>query len=282
MPIIVAEKFESRSGDATRRTLAYVAVGTDDDVAARAAVLANAPATTADGLPRRDAQLDIKHIAPLVWDASLPYSQSDQQPQAGHEPEYDFDTTGGTQHIIIAKETVGKYGQAGDSAPDPKHMIGTHAGGVDGCDIVVPVFSFGETHWFFDESQSELLPEGTFVVDDDYKDAIYHLTGRTNMAPWRSFDAEEVLFLGARGSRRGAGPWEVRFAFAASPNLTNLTIGTITNIVKNGWDYLWTQSVPKVVGTAENAFLCMIPHHAYVSRVYDSDDFADLHVDPEI
>jgi len=47
-----------------------------------------------------------------------------------------------------------------------------------------------------------------------------------------------VLFLGATGSERGEGPdddWEITFRFAANPNQTGLSVGSISGISKKGW-----------------------------------------------
>jgi hypothetical protein len=144
-------------------------------------------------------------------------------------------------------------------------MIGASQDHVEGVDIVVPVYAFSETHTFTDAQ-----------VTDAYKGTLFRLTGKTNNAAFRGCAAGECLFLGAAGSKRGTGDWEITFKFAASPNLTNIVIGAITVVSKKGWEYLWVRSIPKVIGSGETAVLTMMPRHAYVERVYDEGDFADL------
>jgi len=63
---------------------------------------------------------------------------------------------------------------------------------------------------------------------------LFILTGRVNQAAFKGFAAGEVLFLGASGSKRGDGDWEITFNYAASPNVTNLPVGSITVASKKG------------------------------------------------
>ena len=290
MPITIAEKFASRKGDAQSRDLLYVAVGSSDDVAVRAAVLDTAPGATDDGLPRRDTQTILEPVAPLIWDATVHYGLENRQPQAGDDPDFSFDTTGGTQHITHSNPdygSIGRYGINGDSAPDNGGSIGATADGIEGCDIVVPVFHFAETHFF--------APD---YVTDDYLTILYTLTGTLNVAAWRIFEAGEVLFLGASGARHGTKPWAIGYRFAASPNKYKAatdadamrrqivipagvtTSGTAKNITitrKDGWDYFWVRSIPSVIqGTSIAACLTMTPRHAYVHPVYRRTDFTQL------
>jgi len=107
------------------------------------------------------------------------------------------------------------------------------ADGVDGVDITVPVYQFSETHYFSDAQ-----------VNASYNGAIFSCTGKTNAGGFKGFAPGEVLFLGASGSKRGDSPdddWEITFQFAASPNETGLSLGSITGINKDGWEYLWVR-----------------------------------------
>jgi hypothetical protein len=108
-------------------------------------------------------------------------------------------------------------------------------------------------------------------VTSFYKAALFALTGSVNNAAFRGFAAGEVLFLGASGSQRGQDDWEITFRFAASPNVTGLTVGSITNIDKRGWDYLWVRYADMEDTTAKA--LVKRPVAVYVEQVYP---FADL------
>ena len=48
-----------------------------------------------------------------------------------------------------------------------------------------------------------------------------------------AFD-EAHLMKNAAGTKRGSGDWEIAYRFAASPNVTGLTVGDITGINKKG------------------------------------------------
>jgi len=103
---------------------------------------------------------------------------------------------------------------------------------------------------------------------------LFQLTGRVNTGAFKGFNAGEVLFLGASGSRRGYGDWEITFRFAASPNVTNLTIGDITGINKKGWEYLWVRYADSE-DTAAKA-LVKKPIAVYIERVYDDGNLSLL------
>ena len=92
------------------------------------------------------------------------------------------------------------------------------------------VYAFTETHYL-----------SNTTVDDDYKTAMFQLTGKVNILAFRGFEVGEVLFLGATGAKRGSEDWEITFRFAASRNRTGITSGTITGIAKKGWEYLWVR-----------------------------------------
>jgi hypothetical protein len=109
----------------------------------------------------------------------------------------------------------------GQTAPNFKGAIGVTADSVEGVDITVPVYHFAETHYLADA-----------VVTLAYKLTLFALTGRVNNSAFKGFAAGECLFLGAAGTKRGSGDWEVGYRFAFSPNVTGLTVGDITGINK--------------------------------------------------
>jgi len=153
----------------------------------------------------------------------------------------------------LRKNTPGK------TAPDCKGAIGVTADSVEGVDITVPVYQFSETHYLADT-----------LVTPAYKATLFALTGKVNNAAFKGFAAGEVLFLGASGSRRGYGDWEITFRFAASPNVTNLTIGDITGINKKGWEYLWVRYSDSEDAVAKA--LVKKPVAVYIEQVYPYGD----------
>ena len=193
-----------------------------------------------------------------------------QQQEASEPPEtgesvYNFEIGLETLHITQSIETIHKIGQAGDTAPDYKGAINVTDDSVDGCDISVPIYNWSETHW---------VPHAS--VTNTYIGKLFHLTGKVNNAAFRTFEAGEVLFLGASGSRRGSADWEITFRFSAKPNKTNIHVGDLTVPNKKGWEYLWVR-YHEVEDTAAK-MMVMKPHSAYVEKVYEDGDFSDLEV----
>jgi hypothetical protein len=285
MPITVEEKYDSRqstTGSNAQVTLTYIASGSDDDLAIKAAVEAFAPETY-DDLPRQSVQ--IEPIAEEYWDASVRYakststggSSSSTPPAGSDEYTYSFDTMGGTQHITQSLETVGSYADSSiPSAPNFNGAIGvSNTNGnaeVQGVDITVPIYNFSETHYLTTEQ-----------VTPEYKGTLFQLTGKVNNATFRGLAAGECLFLGASGTLHGtetdtgaSGDWEITFRFAASPNKTGITIGNITGIAKKGWEYLWVRYAD--VEDLDAMAMIKRPVAAYVEQVYQEADFSVLDI----
>ncbi|HQL54779.1 MAG TPA: hypothetical protein PLQ87_08720 [Phycisphaerae bacterium] len=266
MPIECVEKFESRqvtTGQNPSVELRYVIRGTNSDVEARAALLAGSPATYdpwGSGwfyLPRDT--VTVQPVGDLLWEGIVRYGPVPQTEQSV----FNFDTGGGTQHITHALATVARYAPPGKTAPDCKGAIGVTTDSVEGVDITVPVYQFSETHYLADT-----------LVTPAYKATLFGLTGKVNSAGFKGFAAGEVLFLGAAGSKRGSGDWEITYRFAASPNVTNLTIGDITGINKKGWEYLWVRYSDSEDTVAKA--LVKKPVAVYIEQVYPYGDLGLL------
>jgi len=266
MPILVEEKFDSRSlttGNNATAELTYLVSGTDDDIAAKAALAATAPGGH-DGLVRDSVQ--VEYYAEDRWVGTAHYQKQENQqsepPETG-DSVYSFDTGGGTQHITQSRENVGKYAPPGKTAPDFKGAIGVTHDSVEGVDITTPVYNFAETHYIANEA-----------VTGAYKAALFNLTGKVNNGGFRGFAAGEVLFLGASGSVRGAGDWEITYRFAASPNRANFTVGDITVTSKKGWEYMWVRYADAEDAAAKA--LVKKPIAVYIEKVYPDGDFSGL------
>ncbi len=266
MPITVDEKFDSRQvtiGSRPTAELRYTIRGTADDVAARTALEGAAPVVYdlyGDGLsllPRDSAS--VEPLGTDLWEGVVRYGVVPQE----DESTFSFDTAGGSRHITQSKETVGAYAPPGVTPPNFQGAIGVTGDSVEGVDITVPVYQFAETHY---------LPDA--LVTPAYKLTLFQLTGRVNDGAWKGFAAGEVLFLGASGAKRGLGPWEITYRFAAGPNESDLTVGAITGIAKKGWEYLWV----RYADTEDTAAKALVkqPLAAYVERVYEEGDFAGL------
>lgn len=199
-----------------------------------------------------------------VWDAAVTYGTITVAPKQPGDSSYTFGTSGGTQHVTVSKSTR-SYPPAGaaNQAPDVKGLIGATKDGVEGCDIVVRVYDWEEARVFQDSD-----------ITLAYKKTVRDLTGTTNQKPFRGFNPREVLFMGASGTLRGDGLWEITFRFASGTNQKALTVGTITGIEKDAWEYLNVMHRDKADTAAKAMGREVIG--VYVHQVYDEGDFSLL------
>ncbi len=271
MPTTFTENYDSRKvttdpdGDAQSAEFVYSLTGVADEDAGRILATSSTASTYGD-LIRKSITLEPVHVDTAnpdacIWEVTVQYGEDDELEEG--ESSYSFDTGGGSQHITQALSHVASYAPSGETAPDFKGAIGATENAVEGVDITVPAYTFSETH---------ILPNSD--VTAAYKGKLFALTGKTNNATFKGFAIGECLFLGASGSKRGKGDWEITFRFAASPNKTGLTVGSITGIAKKGWEYLWVRYKDAVDATA--GALVKEPMAVYIEKVYEEGDFADL------
>lgn len=255
----------NRSGDTEyaegglARTRVYGIQGTYDADAAEAALLATAPATILSGALFRKSY----RIFPQrgdCWEAEVRYSINKRQEQSD-SVKWSFETSGGTAHAQQSISTIEAYMAAGYAETDFHGAIGVTKDSVEGCDITVPVLQLRGTI---------ILPAASVAIGNIA--AWSYLTGRTNNATWKGFNAGEVLSLGAAGQERGEDDWEVSFVFACGPNLTDLTVGSITGIAKKAWEYLWVRYELDDAGAGK--FMVQKPVQVNVEQVYFPGDFS--------
>jgi hypothetical protein len=264
--ITVEEKYLGRQ--LTRATqggasVSFIIQGTDDDVAAVEALLAARPETW-DGLPAVSS--DVTQIAATIWEGVVNYGIQNKNYASETESVYSFETGGGNQHVTQSLATISKYAPSGKTAGDFKGAIGVDSNSVNGVDIVSPVYSW-----------TEALAFNKAAITSTYKQTLYNLTGKVNNGTWKGYSAGEVLFMGACGSRRGNSDlWEISFKFAASPNVSNKTIGDITGIAKKGWEYLWVRYEDADDATAK--VLIKKPSSVHIEQVYEEGNFTLLGV----
>ena len=269
MPVTCTEKFDSRpaaTGDNPTAELRYVIKGAADEAQALTALKSTASSTyTVDGwtLVRQTCKVEPVGDGSDCWDGIAQYGRMSSAKKEVGQSSFSFDTGGGTMHVTQAKAHVASYAPSGKTPPDYSGAIGVTQTEVEGCGITVPVYNFSETHYF-----------AAGYVTGSYKATLFALTGRTNNAAFKGFAEGEVLFLGASGSQRGDDSWEITFRFAASPNVTGLTIGSITGIAKKGWEYLWVQY--QDAEDDDSKSIVKRPAFVHIERVYDAGNYAGL------
>jgi hypothetical protein len=269
----ILEGTELATGDRREATLAYYVAGASTEAEALTAVGTASPDVYL-GLARQS-----RRARPLSTDSyvvTARYSDdvsndSTDDPSGTVTPPtestYEFSTGGGSETMFVSLQTM--QGLAGSgvqnpTVPDYDGGINVTDDGPQGVERTVPVFNFSETHY-----------KTSAQVTQAYIGSLFALTGTVNTAAFKGFAAGEVLFLGARGSKRGpTGDWELTYSFAASPNIANGTIGNFTGVNKDGWDYLWFQ-FEDVEDTAAKQ-LVRRPAYLFVERVYRRADFSLL------
>ena len=171
---------------------------------------------------------------------------------------------------VYAGETVGTYAAAGVTAPD--------FGGAINVDIHRNVAGVA---WPPADAQliartREDIPAAS--VTEAYYRSLTRIVSRVNAAAYMGFEPEELLFLGASGSRTvrdPSSPWKITYRFAASTEEQDVKIGDgITIPTKKGWHYAWPwfgETLDPQAGA-----LVARPLAAYVVRIGTLQSFEGL------
>ena len=279
MSLVWVEDGDSRQATIVRRgrkaassyAKSYKIFGTADDTVLHSAINAEISANGrywqypgVPGVQLMAESYSVSYLGDEAWQLTINYEKTgaDDEATAPLKRARSFDTTGGTQHKTQA-EAESRFG---NNAPDQQRAIGVDSNGVNGVDIVVPQLSWQES---YDVPNS--------YVTSAWIRGVAGVTGTTNNAAFRGFEAGEVLFLGCSGSQewddqKGSGPWSLSFRFAASKNVTGETIGDITGIAKKGHEYLWVRYEDAV----SSGSLLKKPKAVYVNKVYKDSNFSAL------
>ena len=212
----------------------------------------------------RQSSTSVNRLAKNAFEGVVEYAKEEGENDDESDNGYSisFDTTGGTQHITQSYATRGRYAAQGFTAPNHGGAIGVDDGNINGCDIIVPTLGF---------CMSKQL---SGALNTGFLKMLASLTGKVNSTPFEGFDAGEVLFEGASGSKQGQGAWDVAYKFKASPNVQSMTVGNIQVGYKRGWDYFWVQYLEQKDDEAKTSK--KVPFAAYVEIVYHEADFSPL------
>jgi len=223
----------------------------------------------------------LEYLGDQAWQLEVSYSKEGGESEEQRDPmkrSRSFDTGGGVQHVTQAIGSDAfpngeqRFHTGSPAAPDMFGAIGVDGDSVNGVDIIIPQLTWTESYDVPNQ-----------YVSTNYIKTVSSLTGTVNNAAFRTFAAGEVLFAGASGSQqwdsdKGDGPWNLSYKFIASPNqgsgktLPAITVGAVTNVEKDGHDYLWVRYEDSVA----NDTLFKRPKFVYVNKVYRRADFSQL------
>ena len=264
MPIIVTEDIGSRTltasrdGKASSIDFLLTVRGSMDQVAVKNAATAFVPDVWGTGSPQFYKQtVNVECVGEDVWKAFVHFDTTAPEPFSANNS-FEFDIGGGTQHITQALATTAYP----STLPDHEGAIGvTSDGEVTGADIYTPEMSFVETYYFQELSNAQ-------------KRAMVLLKSHVNNAPFKGWEAGEVLFVGATARRqdnRFSTPWSVTYRFAVQHNAI-VDVGAVEGIPKLGWQLLDIRH-RQVAGSTS---MLRVAEGAYVHTVYAFGDFSLL------
>jgi hypothetical protein len=269
MSATVQEAYKSGVLGGDRAEMNYLITGADDLAAAYLA-LCGAVATTYQGLvldaPSVRVDVLCENAQGITFTGTVAY-KANPRPQTG-DSSYEFDTSGGSEHITQSLSTKHSYTATGHPARNFKGTINVSDDGPQGVDIERAAFRWSETHYLPAEQVNAAYIAKVFALSKCVNSDTFTDDQGCQFAPG------EVLFLGVKGSQRGEGDWELTFSFAAQKNRTNLVIGDITGIEKKGWEYIWVFYEQTM--DADKHWVATWPIHVRVEQVYYEASFADL------
>jgi hypothetical protein len=238
--------------------------GTDDKTTAYS-LAAAATASIWGGLVKQNVR--VREVGDSIWKAEVQYGVAEQG-ESG-DVSWSFEIGSETLHITQAVEHIASYAPDGETAPDHKGAIGVRRDGsgvtVDGTDIIVPVFTWEETHYVAYET----------VASHSYIETLEQRVATMNSGAFRIWESYELLLLGVSGAKRGEEPVALTFRFASSRTESNIAVGDdITVAEKKGHDYLWIEYQQEDDDVSKT--LTSRPLAAHVERVYDATDWSSL------
>lgn len=268
MAVSISEAFDSRDftiGQQSSLTLKYIVEGTDDEDVVLALIRGYVPVYHPTFLLYRDT-IDAKYQGGETWfvDVRLGQRAGPEASAAGAVPDWSLTIAGGTQHITHSLDTIQSYASGGATPPNHHGAINVKQTGVtktpEGVDIDVSTMGFSEKLY---------LPYASFTPA--YLNMLFLARGRVNDATWRIWPKGSVLFSQVTGAPQGRNAVELTFDFLVEPSVTNLTVGDITGIAKEGWQYLWVEYVEIEDGDAKA--IASNPLAVHIEKVREYADF---------
>jgi hypothetical protein len=266
MPAAVLESIDSGSsrwGVQESTTLRYNILDAADRDAASAALEAEAPSSLGS-LVAESYSVDPTD-SPTAWRGSVSYAAASFASKETGESSFQFDTGRfGGWHLMCAIAHVADFGAPDVTAPNHKGAINVvrDAGGVrvEGVTVQAPdeALAFSVVRYQATVDLSALYALKGCAASESVTIASEGVTG--------TFGQRNLLFLGASGSKRRKGDWEIRYSLCAAPPLAGATIAGITGINKLGMDYIWFELADDVDESAGR--LIKTPIAAHTERIF--------------
>lgn len=231
-------------------------------------------------LYRQDIKLDEEGFAQYL--VTIPYGP--RRRDTGQWT-WGFDTSGATVHVKKGKAHVHDYPFDAAESEDVDQYEGainvTIDREVEGTEIVVPALrlNFSRMHAAGELRlrDAKRLAAGTGFTNSDTWPAIREEDENgPAIEAADQFEPGELLFIGASGSDGSQRDAEVQYQVLASQNAEDLSMGTLTDIVKGGHHHLWVSFMhgQKTVGGVTRRV--PVPERVNIERIYDPTSFADL------
>ena len=216
--------------------------------------------------------LSRERVADEIWDFTAEYKQ--REPEPG-EFTVSIDTTGGTVRQTYAF-SESRYAAPSQTAPDMGKAIDVQDSKPQGVDRVIPSLKINIRAKIKTANVGHPLTYSSLITSltGTVNNSVMFASAPLETPAFSGFAAGEFLFLGAQGDIVADNP-TLNFSFAASPNLTSLTVGDITGITKNGHDFIWYAFKD---GIGANYLPVVAPRAAYVNRVYQEADHTLLKI----
>ena len=245
-------------------TVSYIVMGSESDTEVLDAVREFAPDKFMRNdndkipIPRHSVSIE-ERLTQTDWKVNVSYQYENSSggfdDDKDEESTYEFEISTATKHVVFSRKTRHRYPSGA------KNEAGINDG--EGIDCLMPVSRFSETHYF---KRSK--------VTAGYQQKLTRMVGTVNKSKFKGYDAHEVLFVGARGTRTGKEKWQITFSFMVAPNEDDIKIGRFSNIQKNGWDVIWARY--KEASDDDNSEIIRIAKAVFVEEVYREKDFSSL------
>lgn len=261
------------SNEGIRSSQVWVVTFADDEIAAAgAALLAIPPYFRTLALERVSVS---NREGMTTWKVDVEYSSTQSKPISAvqsnlEDPEVSYTLAGETKHITQSLSTRGKTADGieingtGTITVVDNGVIGVEKDSVKGADILVPVVTFSETHYFLKKNVTRTL-----------RTKWESMFARTNDTLFRGYAVGEVLFEGCQTTVKGGaeGVVPVTFQFKRRANVTDEDIGGIVLDVK-GWELVDMRYKDELNTTSKRTE--KKPSKVLLHRVYKSGNFGEL------